>query len=70
METGKEKAAARQASVAPGRALALRLHPSAAAVLDGEALSARHILETRLGRSLTIIAEPTRARDVFDIEAV
>lgn len=63
-------AVARQASAAPGRALGLRLHPAVAAVLDGEALSARHVLETRLGQSLTVTSESSRGRDTFDIESV
>jgi len=61
-------AAARQALTEPGRALVLRVHSSVAAILDGEALSARQALETRLGRSLAVVAEPARARESIDIE--
>jgi ribonuclease G len=60
-------AAARQALTRPGRALVLRVHPSVAAILDGEAQSARQGLGTRLGRSLAVVAEPTRAREAVDI---
>lgn len=63
-------AVARQASAAPGQALSLRVHPAVAAALADAALPARHALETRLGRELAITAEPTRARDTFDIAAV
>lgn len=60
-------AASRQAAAAPARLLALRLHPSAASVLEGEAALARKALEGRLGQALAIVAEPGFPRETFDI---
>ena len=65
------RAAAREADAAPGRALALAVSPEVAAILtEGEAQEARRALEARLGRALTIVAEPARARESFDIRAL
>jgi Rne/Rng family ribonuclease len=52
---------------APACAPELRAHPAVAAILAGEAGPARQALEARLGRPLAIVAEPSRARDSFDI---
>ena len=60
-------ALARAAAMAPPRAPALHLHPAAAALIDTEAAPARRELERRLGRGITVVAEPGRARDTFDI---
>jgi ribonuclease G len=60
-------ALARAAAAAPPRAPALHVHPSVAAILDGEAAPARRALEQRLGRAVVVLAEPARARDTFDI---
>ena len=54
-----------------GKGFALAAHPDIAAALDqGAGQAARHWLEARLGRSLTVTAEPQRARDAVDIRAV
>jgi hypothetical protein len=46
------------------------LHPDVAAVLaEGEGLTARQMLETRLGQALAVEAQPGRARDTFEIRA-
>jgi Rne/Rng family ribonuclease len=57
----------RRVAAEPGHSPAVRVHPAVAAVLAGEAAPARHELETRLGRALTVAAEPGRPRDSFDI---
>jgi ribonuclease G len=57
----------RRVAAAPGRTAELRLHPEVAAILTGEATPAREALETRLGRPVVVVAEPSRARDSFDI---
>jgi ribonuclease G len=59
---------AREAQASPARAPALRVAPEIAAALsDGNARAARVSLEARLGRPITITAEPGRARAAFDI---
>jgi ribonuclease G len=70
LTTGLEAlaAVARQAAAAPSHAPTLRVHPAVAAILAGEAAPALQVLETRLGRKLAVVAEPTRAREAFDIE--
>ncbi len=60
-------AVARCVAAEPGRVPELRVHPTVAAVLAGEAEPARQALETRLGRPLGVVADPGRARDSFDI---
>ena len=65
------RAVAREADAVPGRALAVNGSPEVAATLtEGEAQDARRALEARLGRPLTIVAEPARARESFDIRAL
>jgi len=65
------RAAAREADAAAGDALVLHASPEVAAALtEGEAQEARRALEVRLGRPLTIVAEPMRARASFDIRAL
>jgi Rne/Rng family ribonuclease len=51
----------------PARAPELRVHPAVAATLAAEAAPALQALETRIGRKLTLLAEPGRACDSFDI---
>jgi ribonuclease G len=59
---------AREAQAAPsGRAPRLRVNPEIAATLAGEAETARQELETRLGRAIEVIAEPTYDRETIDI---
>jgi ribonuclease G len=53
---------AREAEAAPGRPAILEVAPEVAAALDGAARAARSALEARLGRPLTVKAEPGRAR--------
>ena len=60
-------AVARRVDAEPASAPTLRVHPAVAAVLTGVADPARQALETRLGRVVSIVAEPSRARDSFDI---
>jgi ribonuclease G len=60
-------AVARRVDAEPASAPTLRVHPAVAAVLTGAADPARQALETRLGRAVSIVAEPSRARDSFDI---
>lgn len=64
------RAAARAADAEPGQALALFVHPAVAAGLtDGDAAPARRELEGRLGRRLTVVAEPARQRETFVVHA-
>ena len=59
---------AREAAARPGKGFALAAHPDIAAALDqGAGQAARHWLEARLSRGLTVTAEPQRARDAVDI---
>jgi ribonuclease G len=61
---------AREADARAGGALVVAVHPAVAACLaDGAAAPARRDLETRLGRSLAILAEPGRRRDDVDVRA-
>jgi len=60
-------AVARQVAASPARAPELRVHPSVAAILLGEAAPAVQALEAQMGRRLPIVAEPARARETFDI---
>jgi ribonuclease G len=61
---------AREAQAAPGRRLALAVHPDIAAALDdGPGLAARQWLEARLGGKLPIAADPQRPREAVDIRA-
>ncbi|HXQ52370.1 MAG TPA: ribonuclease E/G [Stellaceae bacterium] len=62
------RAAAREAKARPARGIALRLAPELASCLaEGEARPARIALEARLGRPISIMSEPGRRRDSFDI---
>jgi Rne/Rng family ribonuclease len=62
------RAAAREAEAGAGRPLILTVHPAVAATLaEGDAAAARRELETRLGRALTIVADPVRSRDTIDV---
>ncbi|HZS83402.1 MAG TPA: ribonuclease E/G [Stellaceae bacterium] len=61
------RAARRQAEAAPGRGVAMELHPEVAAALDGPAAAARRTLEARLPRPLQIRADPALPRDGFAI---
>ena len=63
-------AAERQIAATPAAAVTLRVHPAVAEALQGVAAPALQRLETRSGRGLAILAEPSRARDGFDIGAV
>jgi hypothetical protein len=54
----------RESRHAPGKRLALHLHPEVAACLEREARGARTALEARLGQALKIIAEPRPRDDV------
>lgn len=58
---------AREAAASPARLPVLHVHPEVAAVLAGDAGEARQELEGLLGRTLTVVAEPGRARETFDI---
>lgn len=58
---------ARRVDTEPASAPTLRVHPAVATALAGVADPARRALETRLGRAVSIVAEPSRARDSFDI---
>jgi ribonuclease G len=60
-------AVARGVAASPGRAPALRVHPTVAAALESEAAAAVQGLEIRMGRKLGIVSEPGRARETFDI---
>jgi|GEM_PF-322810 Rne/Rng family ribonuclease len=59
---------ARRVAAEPASAPRLRLHPAVAAVLAGEAAPAVQALETRTGRKISVVSEPGRARDTFDID--
>jgi ribonuclease G len=59
--------AARQAAHHPARAPTLIVHPAVAAALGGEAAPARRELESLLARPVTIVADPARGRETFDI---
>lgn len=61
------RAAERAADAASGRPMSVTVAPSVLAALDGEAKAARAALEVRLGRTLTVRAEPTYGRERFDI---
>jgi Ribonuclease G/E len=60
-------AAARQAAHHPAGAPSLIVHPAVAAALDGAAATGRRQLEAALARNVTIVSDPARARDTFDI---
>jgi ribonuclease G len=61
------RAAARQALHSPARAPSLMVHPAVAAALAGNAADARRQLEAALARKVTIVSDPTRGRETFDI---
>jgi ribonuclease G len=61
------RALAHEAAARPLRNPALHVHPEVAAAFDGPARAARRELEARLGQTLTLVAEPGRTRDTFDI---
>ena len=67
---GALRMVAREAQAQPGKIFSLAAHPDVAGALaDGAGLAARQWLETRLGRTLPVEAEPQRARDAVDIRA-
>jgi ribonuclease G len=59
--------AARQASHHPAQAPSLVVHPAVAFALAGPAAAARRQLEAALARKVTIVSDPARERDTFDI---
>jgi len=59
--------AARQAAHHQARAPTLIVHPAVAAALAGTAAAARRELESLLARPVTIVADPARGRETFDI---
>jgi ribonuclease G len=59
--------AARQAAHHPAQAPSLVVHPAVAAALAGPAAAGRRQLEATLARKVTIVSDPTRQRDTFDI---
>ncbi len=61
------RAASRQAAHQPGRAPVFVVHPAVAAALAGAAASARRQLEATLAHAVTIVGDPGRGRDSFDI---
>ena len=63
------RAAACAAEAAPGRPLTALTAAAVVAALDGEARPARLELEARVGRPLTLRAEPAYGREQFDIVA-
>ena len=64
------RALRREAGVQPGRAWRLRVAPDVAAMLAGDAAGAVRALEQRLGRAIAIGADPSLARDRFQIAPV
>jgi ribonuclease G len=58
---------ARQAAHHPARAPTLIVHPAVAAALADTAGAARRELESLLARPLTVVADPARGRETFDI---
>lgn len=59
---------ARQTAAAPaGRVWRLRVNPEIAAILAARARSARLELESRVGRAIEIVADPTFDRETIDI---
>lgn len=61
------RSAASQASHHPAQAPSLLVHPAVAVALDGPAAAAKRQLETALAREVTIVSDPARSRDTFDI---
>ena len=62
------RALAREAEAAPsGRAPRLRVNPEIAATLAAEALAARVELESRLGCTIDVVADPACPREAIDI---
>ncbi|HEX3501033.1 MAG TPA: ribonuclease E/G [Stellaceae bacterium] len=59
--------AARQAAHFPGRAPTLIVHPAVAAALAGAAAAGTRQLEAALARRVTIVSDPARGRETFDI---
>jgi ribonuclease G len=59
--------AARQAAHHPAQAPSLVVHPAVAAALAGPAAAGRRQLEAALARKVTIVSDPARGRDTFDI---
>ena len=64
------RALRREAGAQPGRARHLTVAPAVAAALAGEAAGAVRALEQRLGRAIAIGADPSLARDRFQIAPV
>jgi ribonuclease G len=64
---GALSAVERRVAAEPGRVPAVHVHPAVAATLVGEGAPARQMLEERLGRPLTVTADPGCTRDSFDI---
>ncbi len=62
------RAVEREARAQPGRRLAVAVHPEVAAALgEGEGLTARRVVERRLGHALAVEAQPQRARETSEI---
>jgi ribonuclease G len=61
------RAAARQAAHHAARAPSLVVHPAVAAALAGPAAAGRRQLEAALARKVTVVGDPARPRDTFDI---
>jgi ribonuclease G len=61
------RTAARQAAHHPAQAPSLVVHPAVAAALAGPAAAGRRQLEAALARKVTIVGDPARQRDAFDI---
>lgn len=61
------RAASRQAAHQPARAPSLIVHPAVALALAGPAAAALRQLEAALARPVSIVGDPLRGRDTFDI---
>jgi ribonuclease G len=64
------RALRREAGAQPGHAWRLSVAPDVAATLAGDAAGAVRALEQRLGRAIAIAADPSLARDRFQIAPV
>lgn len=58
---------AHEVEAGPARAPALHVHPEVAAALASEASAALEELEASLGREVSVVSEPERPRERFDI---
>jgi ribonuclease G len=61
------RAASRQALHQPARAPSLVVHPTVAAAFAGPAAAALSQLEAALARPVSVVSDPLRGRDTFDI---